>query len=171
MAATPLLKIFTGSSAGTMSPSGASDGANLNLMSTDAYDSTGTDYASAPITVPGAGSAYSYERWFKFRFDGTFNLIDNCLFWKSAGSYSDGALIITAGTTDTGATPVNTNSTVATASIPTSSGTAVDITPSADIEDSEDFTDFGVLQLEVPSTVTTPGDIGTQTITFSYDEQ
>lgn len=170
MAATPLLKVYTGTNAATMSPSGTGDGTNWNLMSTDAYDSTGTTYQSYPITVPDSSSNYSYERWMKIRFDGTFNLIDNVLAWKSAGSLSDGALILTAGETATGATPVNTNSTVATSVIPTTEGTAIDITPSSAIDASGDSTDYLVVQLEVPSTVTTPGDIGSQTITFQYEE-
>jgi hypothetical protein len=171
MVATPLLKIFTGSSAGTMYPTSDGDADNLNLMASDAPDTTGTDYISSPIVYNASATVYSYERYFKWRFDGTFNLIDNIKFYKSAGSYSNVNLIIRAGTTDTGATPVNTASSVATDPIPTSLETAVDITPYEPIEEDEDFTDFGVLQLVVPTNADTPGDIGTQTITTSYDEQ
>jgi len=170
MAATALFKIWTGTDAGTMSPATTGDGDNWNLMNSDEYDSTGTGYQSSPITVPAEGTAYSYERWVSVRFDGTFNAIENVKAWKSAGDYSDVNLSIKAGETDTGATPVNTASSIADTTIPTSEGSAIDITPSGGIEDSEDFTDYLVMQLNVPSTVTTPGDIGSQTLTISYDE-
>lgn len=168
MAATCELKIYTGASAGTESPAG--DATNWNLMSSDAYDSTGTTYQSNPIVVPAGGTAYSYERWMKLKFSGTFNLINNVKVWKSAGTLSDAALSIYAGKTATGATPVATVSSIATATIPTSSGTAINITPSNAINTTGEKTDFLVVQLRVPSTVVTPGDIGTQTLTFQYDE-
>ena len=170
MTATALFKIYTGTDAGTMSPETTGDGTNWNLMSTDAYDSTGTDYQDNPITVLESGTAYSYERWMKVRFDGTFNAIENVIAWKSAGTYSDAGISINAGETDTGATPVDTSSSIATAAIPTTEETAIDITPSGGIEDDGDFTDFLVAQLVVADTTTTPGDIGEQTLTVQYDE-
>lgn len=168
MAATVELKIYTGTDAGTENPAG--DATNWNLQSIDAYDSTGTDYQTNKITVPVSGSNYSYERHMRLKYTGTFNAITNVLYWKSAGTLSDGALILTAGETTTGTTPVDTNSTIATAAIPTTEGSAIDITPAGGISSSGDFTDYAVVQLEVPSTVVTPGDIGSQTITFQYDE-
>lgn len=170
MAATPFMKIFTGTDAGTMNPSADTDATNWNLMSIDSYDSTGTDYQSNPITVLESGTAYSFEKWIKIRFDGTYNLIENVKVWKSAGTLSDGSLALNAGETATGVTPTDSASSVATAAIPTTEGTAIDITPTANIDTDGDFTDFLVVQLEVPDTVTTPGDIGTQTLTFQYDE-
>ena len=169
MAATCNLKVCTGSSAGTES---ADDASNWNLMSTDAYDSSGTDYQTNKISVPSAGTNYSYERWMRLEFTGTFNLIENIKAWRSAGTLSDAALGLYAGETDTGATPVNTVSSVATTALSgwDSEGEAIDITPTAGIDESGEKTDYLVVQLRVPSTVTTPGDIGSQTITFSYDE-
>lgn len=171
MAATFLMKVFTGTTAGTMNPAAAGDATNWNLMGIDSYDSTGTAYQSNVITVPPTGTSYSYERWVKARFDGTFNKIDNIKVWKSAGTLSDVNLTLNAGTTASGATPTNSVSSVATSTIPVTEGTAIDITPTSDITTSEDMSDFLVLQLVVPSTVDTPGDIGTQTLTFQYDEQ
>lgn len=168
MAAGHNLKIYTGTDAGTESPAG--DATNWNLMSTDAYDSTGTTYQSNPIVVPDSGTAYSYERWMKVEFTGTFNSITNVKAWKSAGTLSDGNLSINAGETATGVTPTDSASSVATSAIPTTEGTAIDITPSGGISSDGDKTDFLVAQLVVPSTVTTPGDIGTQTLTIQYDE-
>lgn len=169
MAATCNLKICTGTDAGTES---AGDASNWNLMSTDAYDSSGTDYQTNKISVPSSGTNYSYERWMRLEFTGTFNLIENVKAWHSAGTLSDASLDLLAGETDTGVTPVNTVSSVATTTLSgwDAEGEAIDITPASDIDVSGDETDYLVIQLEVPSTVSTPGDIGSQTITFSYDE-
>lgn len=168
MAAGHELKVYTSTNAGTEEPVG--DATNWNLMSTDDYDSTGTGYQAAPITILASGTAYSYERWLKVEFTGTFNAITNVLAWKSAGTLSDAGLTLYVGETDTGVTPVNTNSSVATTAMPTTEGTAIDITPAAGISSDGDKTDFLVVQLDAADTVTTPGDIGTQTLTFQYDE-
>jgi hypothetical protein len=167
MAATCNIKVCTGTNAATES---SGDAANLNFMATDAYDSSGSSYQSNPIVVPGSGNAYSYERWFRAEFTGTFNAITNVKYYKSAGTLSDAALIINAGESASGVTPVVTASSIATGAVPTSSGSAIDITPSGGIDTSGDETDYGVMQLVVPYTVVTPGDIGSQTITLMYDE-
>ena len=171
MAATVELKIYTGTNAGTENPA-SGDATNWNLMSTDAYDSTGTDYQTNRIQVPSSGTNYSYERWMRLRFSGTFNLIDNIKAWHSAGTLSDANLDLLAGVTDTGATPTDSQSSVATTTLTgwDSEGEALDLTPSGGISSSPGYSKYLVVQLEVPSTVTTPGDIGTQTITFQYDE-
>ena len=169
MATTCNLKICTGTNAGTES---AGDATNFNLMSSDAYDSTGTDYQSNKLSVPVSGTSYSYEKWLRLEFTGTFTLIDNVKAWHSAGSLSDSNLDLVAGETDTGTTPINTVSTIATTTLTSwdSEGQAIDITPSNPIDTTGEETDYLVIQIAVPSTVTTPGDIGTQSITFSYDE-
>ncbi len=168
MAATCELKCCIGASAGTETPAG--DAANWNMMLSDTYSGTATYYATYPITVDTDATAYSYERWMRLKFTGTFNKIENVKAYKSAGAYSDAALAINAGETDTGATPTASASSVATSAIPTTSGAAIDITPAAGISASGDKTDYLVAQLVVPTTVTTPGDIGSQTMTFTYDE-
>ena len=169
MAATFEWKVYTGTDAGTENPAtGSADHANFH--NDDSYG-TATDYQSKPITVPDTGTAYSFERWLRGRFSGTFNKIDNIKFWKSAGTLSDPNLSIKAGVTDTGVTPVDTASTIATADIPTTEGTALDATPSGGITSSPGYSKYIVMQLNVPSTVTTPGDIGSQTMTMQYDEQ
>jgi len=172
MAATVELKIYTGTNAATENPS-SGDATNWNLMSIDAYDSTGTDYQSNPITVPDTGTAYSYERWMRLYFSGTFNLIDNIKVWHSAGTLSDSNLDLLAGVTTTAATPINTVSSVATTTLTSwdSETEALDLTPTGGISASSGYSKYLVVQLSVPSTVTTAGDIGTQTLTFQYDEQ
>ena len=168
MAAGHNLKVYTGASAGTEAPAG--DATNWNLMSTDAYDTTGSAYQAAPITILASGTAYSYERWLKVEFTGTFNAITNVLAWKSAGTFSDAGITLSVGETATGVTPVNTNSSVATTAMPITEGTAIDITPAGGIDTDGDKTDFLVIQLNATDAVTTPGDIGTQTLSIQYDE-
>jgi hypothetical protein len=173
MAATVQLKIYTGASAGTESPVG--DAGNWNLMNQDLYDTTGTAYQAAAnrITVPAADTAYSYERWMRLKCTGTFNSITNVLFYRSAGSLSDANLDLMAGVTATAATAVNTISgkALSTKEEWDTSGEALDITPAAgEITTATTYSKYAVVQLVAPSTVTTPGDIGSQTITFSYDE-
>lgn len=162
-------KVYTGASGATESP--ATSATNINFQSIDAYDSTGTDYQTNLIRIPAAGTTYSYERIIRMKFTAnpSFNLINNILFWKSAGSLSDVALAIKAGTSTGATTPVDTASAVATAAVPTTEGTALDPTPSGGISSSPGYSKYVYLQLNVPSTVTVFGDIGAQTFTMQYD--
>ena len=140
-----------------------------HLTNSDSADD-GTGYESNTIISPLIGTNYSYERWMRFVFSSTFNLIDNIKVYKSSGTLSDGNLILNAGETATGVTPVDTESSIATSAIPTIVGNAIDITPTNPIDTSGEKTDYTVLQLVVPSTVTTPGDISLQGLTVQYDE-
>lgn len=172
MTATAVLKVFTGTDAGTVHPDATTgDASNWNLMSIDDYDDTGSLYTDNPITVPDTGTSYSYERWMAVQFNGTFNEITNIKSWKSSGTLSDGNLALYAGGTTTAATPVNTDSTVATTSMPTAEGSAIGLSTGTNPTTDGDRSDYLIVQLDVPSTVTTPGDIGTQTLTLQYDEQ
>ena len=168
MAATCELKCCISTTASVETPAG--DVANWNMMLSDAYSGTSTYYTNYPITVDTNATAYSYERWMRLEFTGTFNKIENVKAYKSAGSYSDAALAINLGETTSGATPTDGGSTVATQAIPTTAGGAIDFTPAGGIAASGSKTDYLVAQLVVPTTVTTPGDIGSQTMTFTYDE-
>ena len=169
MVATVEWKVYT--AGGVENPSSGS-ATNLNLMSVDAYDATGTDYTQYPIAVPETGTAYSYERWVRLKFSDTFNQIDNIKIWLDSWTKSDPNLELYAGVTDTFSDPVNTQSTVAT--IPSANWTgvtnALDITPTGGITTSPGYTKYFVMQLAVPSTVTTPGDVGTMVIKVQYDE-
>ena len=133
LTATVELKIYTGTDAGTENPS-SGDASNWNLMSADEYDSTGTMYQDYPIQVPSSGTSYSYERWMRLRFSGTFNKIENIKVWHSAGTLSDANLDLRAGVTDTAATPTNSESTIATTTLTSwdSESEALDLTPSFD---------------------------------------
>jgi len=168
MVATFEWKVYTGTDAATEHPTTGS-ATHLNFHNDDSYG-TSTDYQTRQIVVPETGTNYSFERWLRGRWSDTFNLIENILFWRSAGTLSDVNLSIYAGVNSTGVTPVDTESTIATAEVPTTEGTALDLTPSGGITTSPGYSEYSVMQLRVPDTVTTPGDIGVQTFTLQYDE-
>lgn len=169
MAATLELKIYTGTGATNETPSGDAD--NWNLMSSDAYDSTGTDYQTNRIQVPSSGTSYSYERWMRIKFSGSFSNITNVKFYHSGGSLSDANLDLLAGSTTSATTPVSSASSLATTTLSAwdESAEAINLTSGGAIT-TTGYCDYAVVQLEVPSSVTTPGDIGTQTLKFLYDE-
>lgn len=169
MAATHEWKVQYGTSPGTEYPSSGSAG-NCNYMSIDDADETGTEYQSNPVSVPSSGTNYSYERWMRAKFSGTFNQIDNMKIWHDAGTLSDANLNLKAGVGTTYATPVNTASSVATTTLTgwDTEGEALNIT---NVLTAAGYSKYLVQQLVVPSTVTTPGDIGSQTIKMRYDEQ
>lgn len=172
MASTINWKVYTGSPLAE-APGAGSSAANVNLILADQYDSGGTTYASTPITVPAAGSNYSFERIVRLFWTGTYNEITNQLYWKSSGTLSDAALKICAATTGTWApaAQISGASTFATAAIPTTSGAALNVTPAAGSSyPAAGYSKYVVMQLVVPSTVTTPGDIGSQLVTIQWDE-
>lgn len=178
MTATVELKIFTSTNAATENPS-SGDATNWNVMYTDAYDSSTSAYRSSinRVPVPTAGNEYSYERWMKLKFTGAFTTVSNVKVYRKTGAgsaasgLSDTNLDLLAGTTVAGVTPVKTASAVATTVLSgwDSSGEAIDITPVGNIAPGG-YSKYFVVQLKVPYTVTMPGDIGAQTIEFSYDE-
>lgn len=166
MVATITWKQCTSTNAGTET---TTTNKYASLLGSDAADDS-AGYETSTIISPLTGTNYSYERWMRFVFTSTFNLIDNIKVYKSSGTLSDGNLVLNAGETDTGATPVNTVSSIATSAIPTVVGSAIDITPTNPIDTTGEKTDYFVMQLVVPSTVTTPGDISSQGLTVQYDE-
>ena len=171
MTATAEMKICTGTDASTESPASGS-ASNWNLISEDLYDETGTYYGIKRIVVPSTGTNYSHERWIRWAFTGTFTLITNVKVYISAWVFSNGNLDIKGGEAAAGVTPIDTVSTIATTAKTgwDTLGEAIDITPTSPIAASGDKTDYLVTQLSVPSTIITPGDIGTVTLTLQYDE-
>jgi hypothetical protein len=164
MVATATANVYTGLNAATKSAATT----YWNLMSTDAADTTDTGYISGRVTAPtGANHTYSYERFGAITFSGTYNAIENCIFWFTSLASVTG-VTITAGVSATGVTPVNTDSAIATASAPKTEGTALDI-QNGTMESSPDVTKFVVLQEDLISTVG-PGDITTSTWKVQYDE-
>jgi hypothetical protein len=162
MVATSVIKVYT-----TASLAVEETALNANFLSADTHSA---DPASDnPINVPDAGSSYSYERVLAMDFSGSFNSIDNILAWKSGGSFSDGALAIKASVETSVFTPVNTASPRATVDIPTSEGSALDLSQASPIT-VPGISKYLDMQLVVPTAVVTLGTIGTQQFTIQYDE-
>jgi len=172
MASTINWKVYTGSPL-TEAPGTGSSAVNVNLLLQDIYDDTAGSYAANPISVPSAGSNYSFERVIRAQWTGTYNEVTNVKLWRSSGTLSDAGLAILADVTGTWAPAGQTSgaSTFATAAIPTTSGTALDATPAAgSAYPAAGYSKYGVMQLLVKASVTTPGDIGSQLIRFQWDE-
>lgn len=169
MAATVEIRVFTGTDAATES---TGDTTTLNALNTDENDSTGIVYHGSRIVRTPSSTVYSYERWIKLRFSGSFNTISNIKAYHASGTLRDSVMDLLAGTTDTGVTPVNTVSSVATTTLSSwdSLAEGIDITPAGGISSSPAYSDFFVVQLKVPQTSTFPGDLGLQGLIFDYNQ-
>jgi len=142
---------------------------NLNLGSTIAAN-------LAPSTYPITAGTYSYEKWVKAVYTGSFTRIDNIQYWKSAGTYVTGEIINWTGQQTAYAVPTSSASGYATAAVPTSDpGTAnvsINATLSGSITSSTEgsnCSDFVILQATI-TTAASAGATNTKTFTLQYDE-
>jgi hypothetical protein len=162
-----------GASPGTTSDIGES-GNLFNFK--DADDATPGNYSSNPIIASdSANQGRSYEVWLRGHFTGTFNQVDNLQFWMSTNfSPSTGLTVYWKGNNSgTYATPVKTDSTVATTSVPTSDPGTANVSIGASLSGNltaAGYSDYIVLQLDVATTAS-PGDTSLATFTLQYDEQ
>ena len=122
---------------------------NLNFGSTDAKDLVALTY---PITA----GTWSYEKYIKADFSGTFNIIDNIQFWKSAGAYVseetidwDGEIALASF-----AAPVATESIVATTVLPVADPGTANVSIGGSLS----------------GTLTAAGATNQKTFTLQYDE-
>ena len=123
-------------------------------------------------------TTWSFEKWIAMYWDfgsGT-NLIELLKFWRSDGvPLSDAALSISFGTAAVASyvTPTDSNSSIATVAVPTSEpalqNVDFDNSPVTELS-ATGRSAYIVLQLDVPGTVVTPGDIGDCEYTAQYDE-
>lgn len=161
MAATIIIQGCTGENAATE--------ATITGLMMRANDSVAVTKAN-PITIPAEGTAYSYEKWVRFKCTvAPDNSVSNFKYWGPNTTPGTG-LTLFAGTTDTGATPVATDSAVATTQQDTNyydTSHVLAIGGTLTTEDQE--SNYLVLQLDVASTAG-PGDIVQQTHNYSYDE-
>ena len=60
----------------------------VNLLSADIASGTDatTTPAANPIVIPAASYAYSYERWIRGHWTGTFSTVTSVNFWKQSGT-------------------------------------------------------------------------------------
>lgn len=138
---------------------------NLNLGS--------TLFASlAPSTYPITAGTYSYEKWVRANFSGSFTRIENLQFWKSAGAYVTGETIKWTGNYSTYTAPITTVSTIAltttpvadpgTANVGIGGALAGSLTSAGD-------SDYIILQASV-TTAASAGAVNQKTFTLQYDE-
>lgn len=162
-----------GTSPGTATDLGAS-GNLFNFKNAD--DATAANYSSNPITASdSANQGRSYEVWLRAHFTGTFNKIDNLQFWMSTNfSPSTGLTVYWKGNNaGSYATPVNTDSSVATATVPTSDPGTANVSIGTSLSGnltSAGYSDYIVLQLDVATTAAS-GDTSLATFTLQYDVQ
>jgi len=138
---------------------------NLNLGSTMAAN-------LAPSTYPITAGTYSYEKWVRAHFSGSFTRIENLQFWKSAGVYVTGETIAWTGNYSTYATPTESGSTIATTAVPTSDPGTANVGIGGNLSGSltaEGDSDFIVLQASV-TTAASAGAVNQKTFTLQYDE-
>lgn len=172
MAATFNFNQTYGSSPGTATDLG-STGNLFNFK--DADDATAANYSSNPITASDtADQGRSYEVWLRGHWTGTFSTVDNLQFWRSVNfSPSTGFTILWDGDGVTAyATPIKTDSTTATASVPTGDPGTANVSIGGSLGGqltAAGYSDYIVLQLDVATTAAA-GDTSLAEFTLQYDE-
>lgn len=144
------------------------DSTKVNFLSSDGASGsdTTTNTAANPITIPAAGSAYSYERWVRGHWTGTFTSISAVTFYKYSGTIDTGVTLNGADrTSQTYATPVVTESSIATTACTSwdASGEAFTLGYSSN------YSDYVVMQLVIGTTAVA-GAISTLTFRFGWNE-
>jgi len=138
---------------------------NLNLGS--------TLYANlAPSTYPITAGTYSYEKWVRALFTGSFTRIENLQFWKSAGAYVTGETIKWTGNYSTYAAPTTVVSTIATTAAPTADPGTANVGIGGSLSGSlvaTGYSDYILLQASV-TTAASAGAVNQKTFTLQYDE-
>jgi len=161
MAATVTLRVNTGTSAGTQS--GAVTG--IDFISADNATNSLANRTTYPIT---AGGNRSYEKWLTLRVDvAPDNAVNNVKFWTDGGVQSNTTLY--AGLTASGATPTDSNSTVATTDATTYTSGSKLTWHSGDLTAVGHVTQFLVLQLDAGASAAA-GNWGQEVLNYSYDE-
>jgi hypothetical protein len=125
----------------------------------------------APSTYPITAGNYSYEKWIKANFSGTFTRIENIKFWKSAGAYVTGEVINFTGEYSTYTAPTTSASSFASSAVPTSEP-SVNVSIGGSLSGSlsaEGSSDFIILQASI-TTSASAGATNSKTFTLTYDE-
>ena len=138
---------------------------NLNLGSTLAAN-------LAPSTYPITAGTYSYEKWVKALFTGSFTRIENLQFWKSAGAYVTGETLKWTGNYSTYTAPITTISTIATTVAPVADPATANVSIGGSLSGSlvaTGYSDFIILQASV-TTAASAGAVNQKTFTLQYDE-
>ena len=125
-----------------------------------------------PLRIPSEGTQYSYERYFRVYVSdmGDAVSIRNLRLYCDNPNFITGATL-KYGTTDTYSTPVNSASSIATTTVPSSlpEDANIEINGSTSNElTGTGYSDYVVLQLEIPYTATNEG--GSTGLHIVYDE-
>lgn len=160
MAATISIRVYTGTTAATESAAVT----GIDFVSADnATNSLGNRQAN-PINA----GANSFEKWLKAKVDAApDNKVENWKFWTDGAMPTNTTLY--AGTATSGATPTDANSTVATVDAATYTSGAKLTWDTAALTTLNAVTKYLVLQLRVASNAA-PGNWGSETLNYSYDE-
>ena len=137
---------------------------NLNLGSTTAANLAASTY---PITA----GTYSYEKWIRGLWTGSFTRIENLKFWMTDTAYVTGETLKMTGFATQYATPITVVSTIATTVMPTSEpSTNVSIggTTTGSLV-ATGYSDFIVIQASI-TTAASAGATNQKTFTLQYDE-
>lgn len=168
MAATIKLRVCTGTNASEENVGIEDHAGGIAFRSNDSADYQNPE--DNPITIPSTGINRSYEKWIRFLCTvAPATQVTNFKVWGPNTQPATG-LTVYWGTTATGATPTDSDSTIATIRQDTnfySQATAINV--SGTLTASGQETDFLVMQLDVESTAT-QGNMPQQTYNYSYDE-
>lgn len=166
----------TFSFAETYGVSSGGDCTKVNFLSTNTASGTDTttNTLAAPITIEGSDN-YSYERWIRGHWTGTFNGISNIRVWASTSGPGTGVTIqgnVKTPNPTTYVTAVDTDSTFATTNIPTVQGSGLQPTynsGSTGTPATTQCSDYVVLQMTVANTAS-PGYVTAVTFNYGWDE-
>lgn len=160
MAATVTIRVNTSTNAGTQS--GAVSG--IDLISADNATNSPANRSANPIT---AGEK-SFEKWLTARVDvAPDNYVNNFQAWGDGAVQSSTALYV--GKTNSGVTPTNSDSTVATNAWTNYTSTSQFAWHATNMTGVGSVTDFLVFQLDVNADAAA-GNWTQETINYSYDE-
>lgn len=92
---------------------------SIELLGVDGFSINSTTYLAYPLrTIPSSGITNTYERWFRFEFSGSYMDVSDLRFWLSSALGTGWDLRW--GTTDVYRAPTNSDSDIATNSVPMS---------------------------------------------------
>lgn len=138
---------------------------NLNLGSTLAAN-------LAPSTYPITAGTYSYEKWVRGLWTGTFTRIENLQFWMSdTGPYVTGETLKWTGRQTTYVAPTTSVSSIASVAMPTTTASAnlsIGDSLTGSLEASG-YSDYVVMQASI-TTAASAGAVNQKTFSLQYDE-
>jgi len=145
-------------------------GAGIDYITADNAINSSANREAYPITIPAVGTAYSYEKWLRWKCTVVPDTqCTNFKFWGPNSAPGTG-IVIYVGTTDTGLTPVVTDSSIADTQQDTNYyDTDHQLSISGTLTSENDETDYLVMQMDVSPTAN-QGNMAQQTYNYSYDE-